>query len=231
MATLSRDQIAMYARAAGLSGGSVDIAVAVALAESGGNPRAHNPVPPDNSYGLWQINMLGSLGPDRRKKLGITSNSALFDPAVNARAMSLISSKGTNWTPWSTYTNGAYKKHLQGGAVQTDLVPDFLVPDPLEDFADGAVEVAKEVGRIAQAIAKAGNWLSRAENWLRIGYVAGGGVLVAAGLTMVVRKEALKKIAPALGQAAGKKVKAVRATAAAKKTAGKKQGTGDSSGS
>jgi hypothetical protein len=42
------------------------VAVAIALAESGGNPAAHNPVPPDDSWGLWQINMRGHLGPVRR---------------------------------------------------------------------------------------------------------------------------------------------------------------------
>jgi len=87
-------------------------ATAIAWAESGLNPRAHNPTPPDDSYGLWQINMLGSLGPARRTKFGLQSNDELYAPAVNARAMASISLGGTNWRPWTTYTSGAYRQYL-----------------------------------------------------------------------------------------------------------------------
>ncbi len=112
MSTLSPEQIARHAHDAGFRGQDLTIAVAVALAESGGNPRAHNATPPDNSYGLWQINMLGAMGPERRREYGLGSNAELFDPAENAKAANKISGDGRSWTPWSTYTNGAYKRHL-----------------------------------------------------------------------------------------------------------------------
>ncbi|MGW4115426.1 type VII secretion target [Actinosynnema sp. NPDC004786] len=112
MSTLSPERIARHAHDAGFRGQDLTIAVAVALAESGGDPRAHNPTPPDNSYGLWQINMLGSLGPARRREFGLESNRELFDPAENARAAHRISGEGRSWTPWTTYTSGAYKRHL-----------------------------------------------------------------------------------------------------------------------
>jgi hypothetical protein len=56
--------------------------------ESQGNPYAHNTnaATGDNSYGLWQINMLGAMGDERRKMWGLKSNDDLFDPHVNARA-------------------------------------------------------------------------------------------------------------------------------------------------
>lgn len=111
MANLSRTEIATLAQGAGFAGNDVSIAVAVALAESGGDPRAHNTTPPDNSYGLWQINMLGDMGPDRRKALGISSNDALFDPATNARAARMVW-KSQGWKGWTTYTRGTYKKYL-----------------------------------------------------------------------------------------------------------------------
>ena len=66
------------------------IGVAIAGAESTFNPFAHNPRGADNSYGLAQINMLGTMGPDRRAKLGINSNDDLFDIATNARAMKMV---------------------------------------------------------------------------------------------------------------------------------------------
>ncbi|MFJ6675615.1 type VII secretion target [Actinosynnema sp. NPDC091369] len=112
MSKLSPEQIARHAHDAGFRGQDLTIAVAVALAESGGDPRAHNATPPDNSYGLWQINMLGAMGPARRREFGLESNRELFDPAENARAANKISGDGRSWTPWSTYTNGAYKRHL-----------------------------------------------------------------------------------------------------------------------
>ncbi|QQQ74514.1 transglycosylase SLT domain-containing protein [Saccharothrix sp. 6-C] len=112
MSTLSPERIARHAHDAGFRGQDLTIAVAVALAESGGDTRAHNSTPPDDSYGLWQINMLGSMGPARRREFGLESNRELFDPAENARAANKISGDGRSWTPWSTYTNGAYKRHL-----------------------------------------------------------------------------------------------------------------------
>lgn len=115
MAALSDAQIAAAARAAGFSGESVAIAVAVALAESSGNPRARNAVPPDNSYGLWQINMLGSMGPARRQQFGLSSNEQLYDPTTNARAAYAISSQGRNWKPWSTYTGQTYRMYMNRG--------------------------------------------------------------------------------------------------------------------
>lgn len=105
-------QIAFVARQAGFSGDALGIAVAIALAESGGNTRAHNTRGPDDSYGLWQINMKGSLGPARRSQFGLNSDADLFNPATNARAAFAISSSGTNFKPWTTYTSGAYRVHL-----------------------------------------------------------------------------------------------------------------------
>lgn len=110
--SLSPSQIARYAAQAGFSGNALINAVAVALGESSGNPRAHNDKPPDNSYGLWQINMLGDLGPARRRAFGLSANSQLFDPATNARAAFSIAGGGKNFGPWSVYTSGKYQNYL-----------------------------------------------------------------------------------------------------------------------
>jgi hypothetical protein len=110
MPKLSADEIASYAAGAGFKGEEIKTAVAIALAESGGNTQAHNSKPPDDSYGLWQINMLGSMGPARRKQFGIKSNDELFDPATNARAAYMIY-KGSGWKAWTTYTRETYKRN------------------------------------------------------------------------------------------------------------------------
>lgn len=114
MAKLSRSELRQLVTSAGFTGKDVDIAVAVILAESGGNPRAHNAVPPDDSYGLFQVNMLGALGPDRRKRYGLKANTDLYDPATNARVAYGIF-KGSGWKAWTTYTRGAYKKYMESG--------------------------------------------------------------------------------------------------------------------
>jgi hypothetical protein len=116
---LAPSQIAEAAAAAGFGGESIAIAVAIALAESSGETLAHNAKPPDDSYGLWQINMLGSLGPARRAQFGLSANSDLFDPFINARAAYIVSNGGRNWRPWSTFTSGAYARYV--GAVPSGV--------------------------------------------------------------------------------------------------------------
>lgn len=115
MPVISDSAIAAAAKGAGLNNSQTAIAVAIALAESGGNTTAHNAVPPDDSYGLWQINMLGSMGPSRRQQFGLTSNEELYSPSVNAKAMFSISNGGQNWRPWTTYTRGTYLRFMSRG--------------------------------------------------------------------------------------------------------------------
>lgn len=111
MAKLSPAEIKGFATGAGFTGDDANIAVAVALAESGGDPNSHNSTPPDDSYGLMQINMLGSLGPARRKQFGLSSNTQLYDPATNMKAAKAIQGS-SGWHAWTTYTSGKYKAFL-----------------------------------------------------------------------------------------------------------------------
>lgn len=106
-------------RGAGFTGEGLRIAYAVVRAESAGNARAHNPDAStgDNSYGLFQINMLGSMGPERRRQYGLSSNEDLYDPVVNARVAYKMSNGGRNWQPWSTYNRGDYRQFLGGSDI------------------------------------------------------------------------------------------------------------------
>ena len=109
--TYDAKRIAQLARAAGIPEDKIPTMVAIALGESGGKTDAHNKKAPDNSYGLWQINMIGDLGPARRKEFGISSNEELKDPMTNARAaLMVLNSQGLN--AWSVYSEGTYKKYL-----------------------------------------------------------------------------------------------------------------------
>lgn len=172
MATISDAQIAAAARGAGISGNNVAIAVAIALAESGGNPRAHNKTPPDNSYGLWQINMLGNLGPARRKQFGLTSNEQLFDPATNAKAMAAISNGGKNWRPWTTYTRGTYLRFMQRGNAVSSGTSDTPVQST-------PVGVASNVSDFA-------GYLSDPAVWRKVGLYLLGFILIILGIVLIV---------------------------------------------
>ena len=102
--------IAVYARNAGFAGADLLTAVAIALAESGGNPDAYNPETaagtPEGfgSYGLWQIYL---------KAHPNFQGLNLFDPQTNANAAyEVYAEAGNSFRPWSTYLNGAYTAHL-----------------------------------------------------------------------------------------------------------------------
>ncbi len=93
------------------------IMAAIALAESSGRANAlNNDISTgDNSYGLWQINMIDypdyKLGEERRGKLKLKDNNELFNPAVNVRAAKMIFDE-QGYDAWSVYKTGAYKKFL-----------------------------------------------------------------------------------------------------------------------
>ena len=111
--TLSTIEIAQGLRNAGFPEDLIPTMTAVTLAESSGNPYAHNPNrnTGDNSYGLLQINMIDGMGPERRAEFGIGSNEALFDPATNFRAAKQIyDQQGIG--AWGAYTNGSYKRFM-----------------------------------------------------------------------------------------------------------------------
>ncbi len=108
---------------AGFRGSKLRDAFGIVMAESGGNPRAYNGKGADRSYGLSQINMLGSMGPARRKQFGLGSNADLYDPDVNARVMFRMSGGGRDFTPWSTFKSGAFRSHKFPGAAPSGEAP------------------------------------------------------------------------------------------------------------
>lgn len=208
MANLSQAQVAMYAQSAGMA--NPQVMAAIAMAESKGDPRAHNAIPPDNSYGLWQINMIGKNGPARRKQLGITSNEQLYDPIVNARAAAMVL-REQGPKAWSTYSSGAYKEYLGSssgnatnavwdplGSLAGGLVlgpPGVLLGggmglDGLSGGATGSVGGGLDsLTDIAKLGVKAGEWLSNPHNWLNVLYVVLGGTLVLVTLSATVRNQ------------------------------------------
>lgn len=104
--------LAGLAKAAGWVGQDITTAVAVAMAESGGNPAEHTVDSDDDSWGLWQVNMKGGMGPERRRAFGLSSDSQLTDPATNARVAHSIQ-QAQGWDrAFGSYSSGAYRKYL-----------------------------------------------------------------------------------------------------------------------
>lgn len=118
---------ASYAAAAGWAnngnyGGNLVTAVAVCVAESGGNPAiyfcdgngtvgTYPPVTcPGGSYdrGLWQVNSKAWPG---------VTDACAFQPACNADAAYAISAQGATFSPWAVYDSTGYTRYL--GAAQT----------------------------------------------------------------------------------------------------------------
>jgi LysM repeat protein len=69
------------------------MAASIAMAESSGQQFATGAA---GERGYWQIN------PDH-------GSLSTYDPLGNAKAAVIISGDGTNWTPWTTFTSGAYQ--------------------------------------------------------------------------------------------------------------------------
>jgi hypothetical protein len=95
----------------GFEGKSLRSAWAIAMKESTGRPMSHNKNSDtgDNSYGLFQINMIGSLGPARLEKYNLESNKDLFDPAINAKIAYKMSNGGKDWSAWRGITESTKK--------------------------------------------------------------------------------------------------------------------------
>ena len=92
--------------AVGFEGKALKTAWAIAKRESNGRPLAYNGnrKTGDSSYGIFQINMLGNLGVDRKEKFDLKSNILLFDPVINAEITYYMTNGGKDWSSWKGLT-------------------------------------------------------------------------------------------------------------------------------
>lgn len=110
-------QIALLARKHWKNWKQVQNAVQIALRESGGSSRAHNPRPPDDSYGLWQLNFYGG------QKANFSPFLATDPEASTKYAHQLFQSSG--WDPW--------------------ISPEYRMTDEIRQKALAAVRQAKRI--------------------------------------------------------------------------------------
>jgi hypothetical protein len=188
---LSPPAIADAARNAGWSGADVTTATAIALAESGGAPGAtHHNTNGTTDYGLWQINSVHA--------------SALAQgdwrvPADNARmAHKVWADAGNSFTPWVTFTNGAYKGKVAQASDQSGL---GSVGGLVGNVVDGSL-----LGPLSgplDLLGKALTTLTSVEFWRRAGMLILGGMLIMWGLVFLLsQNKTVQQAAVSAGKAA-----------------------------
>ena len=109
---LTDGQLVDLLKAVGFKGNALRSACAIAKAESNGRPFAFNgnSETGDSSYGVFQINMMGQLGPDRREKFELDSNAELFNPVINAQVAHYMTKGGKDWSSWSSVNGARYQE-------------------------------------------------------------------------------------------------------------------------
>lgn len=158
------------------SGENLDIAVAVAMAESSGDPFV---ISSAGAVGLWQIM------PATAKDVGQSSNvSMLKNPGYNAATAYKVWKK-YGWQPWDAYKNDAYKEHLEESKDPPWIDPQ--IPDLPGTELDGAMKV----------LGNASEWITDQHNWARVAMVVIGGFLVITALGLFV-----KPLVPTVNKAA-----------------------------
>lgn len=206
---LTPPQIAGYAKAAGFTGGDIAIATAIAMAESDGNPRAHNTNAStgDNSYGLWQINMLGRLEAPRKIAFGITSNEQLFDPLTNAKAAKHVRMT-QGWTAWSVYGGTKFRNALP---IATQAANAPVMPSGDAQGFNNPFDALNPAAQLQAIIDRVLKWIQ--EQFLRVAMFLGGVFLAWLGVQIFVAS----KVAPrALDVISSVKGTAARAAKVAK---------------
>ena len=112
---MSGEELKKLLSAVGFEGKALKTAWAIAKRESNGRPMAYNGnrATGDSSFGIFQINMLGKLGVDRKEKFNLKSNVLLFDPVINAEITYYMTKGGTDWSAWKGLTPRAKEFYMK----------------------------------------------------------------------------------------------------------------------
>lgn len=130
---MNASDLVTLASNAGFTGSDVNVAAAIALAESSGIPTKYNPETQagtpagQGSYGLWQIYLR-----DHPEFAG----SNLYDPQTNANAAYAVFQR-QGFRAWSTYKYGQYLNYLSSvaasaGPVTIDASTGQAIPSTVD---------------------------------------------------------------------------------------------------
>jgi hypothetical protein len=206
---LTPAQIAQWAAGAGFGGvltaaagittakgeNPLQVAVAIALAESGGDPDAvHHNADGSVDRGVWQIN--DRAHPDLYEKWPQWWSATNADMAFGVYQSAPHG--GNSFSPWSTYKSGAYLIHMPAAKTAITDVSDPTVQgtvvtnNPLVNATNGLLS-------IAQGIFKAGAWMASPANWGRVALVTLGGAALV-GALFIVAKPAIEGAVDQVGK-------------------------------
>jgi hypothetical protein len=184
--TLTPAQVAAVAAQAGFSGRALQTAVAISFAEDGSHDASaqHRNSNGTLDTGLWQIN---SVHPQ-------WTSAQLVQPSQNAAAAYTLSAGGHDWSPWTTYNDGAYVAQMAAAAravsdMQSQGGPNRVasgIPAAHGDSLPGADAVSGVIDTV-ESVPHFLGLLSDVGTWERVGYVAAGLALGAFGVYAVVR--------------------------------------------
>lgn len=204
--------IAVMARAVGW-GSNSDAVSWVAMAESGGDAHVVNSI---GCVGLLQINQKVHVASHPQWTVSwlqdpmnnLTAGLVLFKAAGGRFDRDWADSKNKGGIPegWGPHVPAALGGGGSGpaGASQASSDPcDALKGTPGYDYCTRSQgdngtggnsfgDTAAELGRLAQAVAKAGNWVADPANWVRIAYVAGGAVLALVAVNVIIQPYAAR---------------------------------------
>lgn len=152
----------------------LDTAIAIALAESGGDTDAKNGS--STASGLWQI--MASVHADKINSAIATRGNVtgdpdgykptVFDPWVNTEvAKQVYKAAGNKWTPWEVFNTGAYKAHSGHGKAAYAYLADpahkatiatrswaAIAGQPGKSYDGGIVEEVAQAGQAASSTAE-----------------------------------------------------------------------------
>lgn len=180
MSVVSDEQIAALASKC-WKGQNQVIAVAVALAESGGNTAAANYC----CHCLWQVNVLAHKQ--------YNAATLVSNPLACVAAACAIQ-KTSGWGAWQTYSEGTYKQFLPRAEK---AVKEWQKGDATENvkesgpFTEGEVKATEKAGSALVAPfeleKKALEFLTSKGGWLRALKVAGGGILLIIAVNELIK--------------------------------------------
>jgi len=180
-ARLSSAQIASAMRSAGWPENAIPMGVAIALAESGGNPSAVNNSNRNGSrdYGLFQINSV-------HKSLLKQGNWA--NPVDNARmALKVYRDAGNSWKPWATFNHGSYRKFYKANVGSANISGDGKDDGFWQGAGKGISDVSGAGANIVTSAFTLG-YIGDQAFWKRFGIAALAILLIIIGVWIVFRQ-------------------------------------------